>query len=123
MVYDEYIVRTPAETSCDIHQKVVRFNGPPQGFASDYGRSNPREDKATIFELWMLRRQLALARIAGTYEAIESLKDGSWNGEYHVQGYMNCPMSKRGPDMVLEAKVSRLKEEVVRFAPEMAAVL
>ena len=29
----------------------------------------------------MLRRQLALARIAGTYEAIESLKDGSWNGE------------------------------------------
>ena len=81
MVYDHYIVRTPAETSCDIYQKVVRFNGPPQGFASDYGRSNPREDKATIFELWMLRRQLALARIAGTYEAIESLKDGSWNGE------------------------------------------
>ena len=72
----------------------------------------------------MLRRQLALARIAGVpNEAIESLKDGSWNGEYHVQGYMNCPMSKRGPDMVLEAKVSRLKEEVVRFAPEMAAVL
>ncbi len=94
-----------------------------QGFASDYGIKNIREDKATVFELWMTRRPLALARISATYEAKEVVADGTFNEEYEVANLRCRPMSARGPDRVLEAKVARLIEEVVRFAPEMADVL
>ena len=94
-----------------------------QGFASDYGATNPREDKATVFELWMTRRPLALARIAAMYEVKEMFVDGTFNEKYKSMNYVTRPISARGPDKVLEAKVTRLIEEVVRFAPEMADVL
>ena len=106
-----------------VEQTCKYGKGPPQGFASSYGQTNTREDKATVFELWMTRRPMARARIAATYEAMEMIADGTWNDEYDCENYVNKPMSNRGPDMVLEAKVARLKEEIIRFAPEMAQVL
>ena len=106
-----------------VEQTCKYGKGPPQGFASSYGQTNTREDKATVFELWMTRRPMAQARIAATYEAMEMIADGTWNDEYDCENYVNKPMSNRGPDTVLAAKVARLKEEIIRFAPEMAQVL
>ena len=48
-----------------VEQTCKYGKGPSKGFASSYGQTNTREDKATVFELWMTRRPLARARIAG----------------------------------------------------------
>eukprot|EP00949_MAST-11_sp_MAST-11-sp1_P003802 g3802.t1 len=94
-----------------------------QGFASDYGTLNTREDKATVFELWMTRRPLALARMAALYDAKEMVVDGAFCEEYDSLYYVTKSIAARGPDKILARKVARLIEEVIKFVPEMADVL
>ena len=67
-----------------------------QGFASDYGLLNTREDKATVFELWMTHRPLAVARMAALYDVKEMVVDGAFCEEYDSLYYVTKSIARAG---------------------------